>query len=58
MAQVAAVTTGDLSSAEAADRLGRYESERTATARRTPTWRLVVGQLRDPLILVLLSAAR
>jgi Ca2+-transporting ATPase len=31
MAQVAAATTGGLSSAEAADRLARYESERTAT---------------------------
>src|SRR5690242_14849630 len=57
IAQVAADPAGGLSSAEAASRLARYGPNELPRARRTPTWRLAVGQLRDPLILVLLAAA-
>ncbi len=56
IAQVAAATTGGLSSAEAAGRLARYGPNELPRARRTPAWRLVADQLRDPLILVLLAA--
>ena len=53
----AAALDGGLSSAEAADRLARYGANELPRARRTPLWRLVVDQLRDPLVLVLLAAA-
>ena len=56
IAQAAAPADG-LSSAEAADRLARYGPNELPRARRTPAWRLVADQLRDPLILVLLAAA-
>ena len=56
IAQVAAAPTGGLSSAEAADRLAQYGPNELPRARRTPLWRLVADQLRDPLILVLLAA--
>ena len=57
MTQVAAAPAGGLSSAEAASRLARYGPNELPRARRTPLWRLVAEQLRDPLILVLLVAA-
>jgi Ca2+-transporting ATPase len=57
IARVAAAATGGLSSAEAAGRLARYGPNELPPARRTPVWRLVVGQVRDPLIVVLLAAA-
>src|SRR5512142_2245461 len=57
MTQVAAATTGGLSSADAADRLARYGPNELPRARATPWWRLVADQVRDPLILVLLVAA-
>jgi P-type Ca2+ transporter type 2C len=53
---VAALPAG-LSSAEAADRLARYGPNELPRARSTPLWRLIAGQLRDPLILVLIVAA-
>jgi P-type Ca2+ transporter type 2C len=53
---VAALPAG-LSSAEAADRLARYGPNELPRARPTPLWRLIAGQLRDPLILVLIVAA-
>lgn len=55
-ARVAVAPAGGLSSAEAAGRLARYGPNELPRARRTPLWRLVAGQLRDPLILVLLAA--
>jgi Ca2+-transporting ATPase len=48
---------GGLSSAEAADLLACYGPNELPRARPTPQWRLIAGQLRDPLILVLLVAA-
>jgi P-type Ca2+ transporter type 2C len=54
MVQVPAATAGGLSTAEAADRLAWYGPNELPRARRTPAWRLVADQLRDPLILVLL----
>ena len=54
---IAVATAGGLSSAEAAGRLARYGPNELPRARRTPAWRLVASQLRDPLILVLLAAA-
>jgi Ca2+-transporting ATPase len=47
---------GGLSCAEAAARLARYGPNELPRACRTSFWRLVAGQLRDPLILVLLAA--
>jgi hypothetical protein len=55
-ARAAVAADGGLSSAEAAGRLTRYGPNELPRARRTPWWRLVAGQLRDPLILVLLAA--
>ncbi|WP_436314971.1 cation-translocating P-type ATPase [Streptomyces bauhiniae] len=46
-----------LSSAEAARRLVRYGPNELPPEPRTPVWRRVARQLRDPLILVLLVAA-
>src|SRR6516165_5653113 len=48
---------GGLSSAEAAARLARYGPNKLPRARRTPLWRLIASQLRDPLVIVLLVAA-
>ncbi|MEU5029555.1 cation-translocating P-type ATPase [Streptomyces milbemycinicus] len=50
------VTEG-LSREEAARRLGVYGANAVAQERRTPVWRRVLQQLRDPLIVVLLVAA-
>jgi P-type Ca2+ transporter type 2C len=47
---------GGLSSAEAAARLSRDGSNELPRAGRTPLWRMIFGQLRDPLIIVLLAA--
>ena len=55
-ARVAVAPAGGLSAAEAPGRLARYGPNELPRARRTPLWRLVGGQLRDPLILVLLAA--
>ncbi|MBL1110930.1 cation-transporting P-type ATPase [Streptomyces sp. 110] len=46
-----------LSREEAARRLGEYGANVVARERRTPVWRRVLQQLRDPLIVVLLVAA-
>src|SRR6185437_14815954 len=48
---------GGLSSAEAVGRLARFGPNELPMARSTPLWRRVGGQLRDPLIVVLLVAA-
>ena len=48
---------GGLSSAEAAARLARDGPNELPRARRTPLWRMIVSQLRDPLVMVLLVAA-
>ena len=56
-ARAAVAADGGLSSAEAAARLTRYGPNELPRARRAPWWRLVAGQLRDLLILVLLAAA-
>ncbi|MFI1337567.1 cation-translocating P-type ATPase [Streptomyces sp. NPDC020845] len=50
------VTEG-VSGEEAARRLGEYGANVVAQERRTPVWRRVLQQLRDPLIVVLLVAA-
>jgi P-type Ca2+ transporter type 2C len=55
-ADVVAACCG-LASAEAADRLARFGPNELPRARTTPLWRLIAGQLRDPLILVLIVAA-
>ena len=47
---------GGLSSAEAAVRLARYGPNELPRARRTPLWRMIASQLRDPLVIVLLVA--
>ena len=47
---------GGLSSAEAAARLARYGPNELPRARKTPLWRMIGDQLRDPLIIVLLVA--
>jgi P-type Ca2+ transporter type 2C len=52
-----APASGGLSSAEAADRLARDGPNELPLARRTPLWRLIAIQLRDPLVVVLLVAA-
>ncbi|MGY0055634.1 cation-transporting P-type ATPase [Streptomyces sp. LZ34] len=49
--------TEGLSREEAARRLGEYGANVVAQERRTPVWRRVLQQLRDPLIVVLLVAA-
>ncbi len=56
-APVAVVPAGGLSAAEAADRLARYGPNELPRARRTPLWRMVTDQVRDPLVMVLLVAA-
>jgi Ca2+-transporting ATPase len=53
----APVSERGLPSAEAAQRLARYGPNEMPRARSAPWWRLAAGQLRDPLILVLLVAA-
>src|SRR5215467_5187034 len=54
---VAHAPDGGLSSAEAAARLSRYGPNELPRASRTPLWRMIFGQLRDPLVVVLLVAA-
>ncbi|MER8162019.1 cation-translocating P-type ATPase [Streptomyces sp. NPDC094472] len=49
--------TSGLSQREAARRLGEYGANVVAQERRTPVWRRVAQQLRDPLIVVLIVAA-
>jgi Ca2+-transporting ATPase len=56
-APVAAVSDGGLSAAEAAERLARYGLNELPRARRTPLWRMIADQVRDPLVMVLLVAA-
>ena len=56
-APVAGAPAGGLSSAEAAARLARHGPNELPRARRTPLWRMVTDQVRDPLVLVLLVAA-
>jgi Ca2+-transporting ATPase len=56
-ASVAEAPDGGLSSAEAAARLARSGPNELPRARRTPLWQMVLGQLRDPLVIVLLVAA-
>jgi Ca2+-transporting ATPase len=53
----AALVERGLSSAEAELRLRRDGPNELPQARRVPLWSLVAGQLRDPLIVVLLVAA-
>jgi P-type Ca2+ transporter type 2C len=52
-----AAAPGGLSSAEASTRLSRYGPNELPRAQTTPLWRLIAGQLRDPLIVVLIVAA-
>jgi Ca2+-transporting ATPase len=56
-ASVAEAPDGGLSSAEAAARLARYGPNELPRVRRTPLWQMILGQLRDPLVIVLLVAA-
>ncbi len=49
--------TAGLSREEATRRLGEYGANVVAQERRTPVWRRVLQQMRDPLIVVLLVAA-
>ncbi|MFF4481810.1 cation-translocating P-type ATPase [Streptomyces melanosporofaciens] len=49
--------TAGLSREEAVRRLGEYGANVVTQERRTPVWRHVLQQLRDPLIVVLLVAA-
>ena len=56
-APVAVVPDGGLSAAEAAERLARYGPNELPPARRTSVWQRIAGQVRDPLVLVLLVAA-
>jgi P-type Ca2+ transporter type 2C len=54
---VAVAPDGGLSAAEAAERLARYGPNELPRARRTPLWRMLADQVRDPLVIVLLVAA-
>jgi Ca2+-transporting ATPase len=56
-ASIASAPDGGLSSAEAAARRARYGPNELPRARRTPLWQMILGQLRDPLVIVLLVAA-
>jgi Ca2+-transporting ATPase len=56
-AELAAVPDGGLSSAEAAARLARFGPNELPRTRRTPLWRMIAEQVRDPLVVVLLAAA-
>ena len=56
-APVAMAPAGGLSAAEAAERLARFGPNELPRARRTPLWRMVADQVRDPLVMVLLVAA-
>ena len=56
-APVAVVPAGGLSAVEAAERLARFGPNELPRARRTPLWRMVADQVRDPLVVVLLAAA-
>jgi P-type Ca2+ transporter type 2C len=51
------VIVGGLTSAEAAHRLGENGANVLPARKGMPLWRRVAGQLRDPLVLVLLAAA-
>ncbi|HEY7264471.1 MAG TPA: cation-transporting P-type ATPase [Trebonia sp.] len=53
---LAEAADGGLSSAEAAARLARFGPNELPRARRTSFWELIAGQLRDPLVMVLLVA--
>jgi P-type Ca2+ transporter type 2C len=53
----AAVRTGGLTSAEAAERLASDGPNVLPTPHPVPLWRRVAAQVRDPLVLVLLAAA-
>lgn len=50
-------SSNGLSAAEAARRLAHHGPNEIPAEPRTPVWRRVLQQLRDPLILVLLAAA-
>jgi P-type Ca2+ transporter type 2C len=54
--RLARAPEGGLSSAEAAARLARYGPNELPRARRTPLWRMIADQARDPLVIVLLVA--
>ncbi|MBO0815631.1 MAG: cation-transporting P-type ATPase [Actinobacteria bacterium] len=54
---LAASADGGLSSAEAAARLATCGPNELPRARQTSFWELIAGQLRDPLVIVLLVAA-
>ena len=54
---LAAVPDGGLSTAEAAERLTRYGPNELPPARKASVWQLVAGQVRDPLVIVLIVAA-
>jgi Ca2+-transporting ATPase len=56
-ALVTEVPDGGLSSAEVAERLARYGPNELPRARGTPLWQMILGQLGDPLVIVLLVAA-
>ncbi len=53
----AVVPAGGLTTAEAARRLASDGPNELPRARKTPIWRMVADQARDPLVLVLLVAA-
>src|SRR6185437_3995142 len=57
VSRAAAAPDGGLSSAEAAARLARFGPNELPRARRTPLWRMIADQVRDPLVLVLVVAA-
>src|SRR6185437_7031866 len=57
VSRAAAAADGGLSSAEAAARLARFGPNELPRARRTPLWRMIADQVRDPLVMVLLVAA-
>ena len=48
---------GGLTSAEAAARLTEHGPNELPKARRTPLWRMIADQVRDPLVIVLIVAA-
>ena len=50
-------TADGLSSAEAASRLAQHGPNKLAEGKKTPVWRRLLGQLADPMIIILLCAA-
>ena len=50
-------TADGLSSAEAAGRLAQHGPNKLAEGKKTPVWRRLLGQLADPMIIILLCAA-